>query len=162
MEDGSKLSLEFDPEIELTPQAKLVLSHVEAGGERISSPRVEMTVTGPLEVRAVYDTYYALETESILGRSLQWVEAGDTATLYFPPEMPGGVFTRLRLSHVVVNGEEAPLGGGRVVVEVDSPKRVVAVYTVEPVAWRIALATIPLAILSTAAAAYLYRLARGL
>ena len=162
VEEGGILELDFDREIQVSDREKLVLEGVLVNGKPYEATPINVKVYSPLTVEPQYKKYYLVEVESILGRSTSWVEEGSTFPLYFPPEMPAGIFTKLKLRNIQAEGELVSYSGGLGRVVVSKPIKITAIYTVEPVAWRIILATIPITLLSLASTFYIYRVIKNL
>ena len=161
VKEGSILELDFDREIQVSDREKLVLEGVLVNGKPYEGTPINVRVYSPLTVKPQYKKYYLVEVESILGRSTSWVEEGSMFPLYFPPEMPAGIFTKLKLRNIQAGGELVSYSGGMGQVLVSKPMKITAIYSVEPIAWRIILATIPITLLSLASTFYIYRVIKN-
>ena len=154
--EGETRVIEFPGVIEVSPEERLVYRGALLDGTPLDSPRVEVVADRPHRVEAVYERQYLVRVTSVMGTSSEWAAEGSLYTLSLPRVLPGGLFTQLEMTAVIVNGEAMP-GLDVLRVPVDGPLNIVVVYTPKPVAWRIALAAIPLTLLSAAAALQLYR-----
>lgn len=158
--EGEKVSLEFQSIINVSPEERLVYRGALVDGLRVEAPRIEIVMDSPHRVEALYERQYLVRVRSILGATEEWVSDGSIYTLSLPQVMPGGLFTGLEMTTVVVNGEALP-GVEALRLPVDGPLDITVVYSSQPILWRIALALIPATLLSASAALYLYRWLQG-
>jgi len=159
-EEGATVTLEFPNIIDVSPEERLVYRGALIDGSRAPSPTIELVMDSPHTVEAVYDRQYRVRIVSLLGTLEDWATEGALYTLNLPQTIPGGIFTNLQIAAVIVNGEALP-GVEGLRIPVYGPLNVTVIYAPQPITWRILLASIPLTLISTAAAIYIYRWLQG-
>lgn len=156
LEEGSSRIIEFPGVVEVSPEERLIYRGALLDGVRVAAPRVEVVADSPHTVEALYNRQYLVRVTSIMGTTEEWVLEGSLYTLSLPREIPGGLFTRLEMTAVIVNGEYLP-GVEALRIPVEGPLHITVVYSPTPILWRLALATVPVTLLSASAALYLYQ-----
>ena len=127
---GSRVTIEAPQVYEVNSTARLVF----AGwlGLNATTPRVTVTVKGPAVYKAVYDREYLVSFTSPLGSWERWAREGSIVPIVQPERLPGIVYDRV-LAYYIVNGDVVrPTRGGILLLRVDGPATVTAVYVVSP------------------------------
>lgn len=126
---GSLANITAPQQLQLNEQEKLVFTGWK-GANGTSSLSIQ--VNGPIHLSAIYATEYQVTQISPLGSSSRFVMKGNATALYFPPILPASLgFTRY-LKTVLVNGIEVQNNGGVIVLSVQGPTEVTAVYEYGP------------------------------
>jgi hypothetical protein len=147
--EGDIVRVEAPGMIQLSEERRLVFVGWE--GTNLTSPQLNLQVTGPLNLTARYVLEDLLTQESPLGSSSRFVAEGSTQALYFPPKLPGALGLSRSLAKVLVDGQVVQDDNGLVRITVREPTHVVAVYV-----YSLDLSTFAFLLLAAAALAGAY------
>ncbi len=127
---GGRVALEAPQVYEGNSTARLVFTGWL--GVNATTPTATVTVTGPAVYKAVYEREYLVSFTSPLGSWERWAREGSIVPIVQPERLPGIVYDRVLAYYIVNGGVVQPTRGGVLLLKVDGPATVTAVYVVSP------------------------------
>ncbi|MEM2592416.1 MAG: hypothetical protein QXI60_07510 [Thermofilaceae archaeon] len=131
--EGDALQLSLPAVIDVDPGRVRLVFEGWRGDITSSTPTVKTVVKKPIEAEAVYRMEYRLEVKSPAGAvGSGWYKPNSTAVINAPNEVQAALFFKRVLSHYTGDCGEKCTTSSPLVVRMDSPKYIEAVYRVEP------------------------------
>ncbi|MEM4273658.1 MAG: zinc ribbon domain-containing protein [Candidatus Caldarchaeum sp.] len=131
--EGDTLQLSLPAVIDVDPGRVRLVFEGWRGDITASTPTAKTVVTKPINAEAVYRMEYRLEVKSPAGATGSgWYRPNSTAVVNAPGEAQAALFFKRVLSHYTGDCGEKCVNNSPLVVRIDSPKYIEAVYRVEP------------------------------
>lgn len=118
--------------IEITDSIRLAFREWRGGLDQKTNT-ISLVVKGPVNAEAIYRTEYRVEVRSPAGGwGTGWYEENATAIIRVPSEVQALLFTKRVLQHFTGDCGDMCSARGPMILRVDAPKVVEAVYALEP------------------------------